>query len=169
LRAADATPDDPKHVVAAPRPRIVAVVADSVPPEVELPVANRLRGPGRRFMAARLFDGVTATIGIDPRATEPSRIIGLVEGVPVMMIHGEADEVVPVADGRRLAALAGPSVDHWVVPGAGHSAAHATAGQDYERRVTDFLRMAFAHHRGEDAGDSGAAAMMSAPGPQTGP
>ncbi len=70
-------------------------------------------------MAARLFDGAARTLGADPRATEPARVIGLVEPVPLLLIHGEADATVPIADGRRLAALAGPSAIHWVVPGAG--------------------------------------------------
>lgn len=163
LAAADMVPDDPRHVTPAPRPRIVAVVADSVAPEIETPVANRLSGPGRRFVAARLFDAASAQIGMDPRATEPARVIGLVDPVPLLLIHGEADTTVPIADGRRLAALAGPSSQHWTVPGADHSGAHGVAGQDYEQRVTDFLRMAIAARRHEDAGEPGAAAMMSAP------
>jgi pimeloyl-ACP methyl ester carboxylesterase len=168
LPAADTAPDDPKHVLATPRPRIVAVVADSVAPDVEVPVARRLRGPARRFMARRLFDSATTIIGADPRATEPARIIGLVEPVALLLIHGEADTVVPIAEGRRLAALAGPHAEHWIVPGADHSASHAVAGQDYERRVSDFLRVAFEHRRAEDVEEPGPAAMMTAPGPPVG-
>ncbi len=168
LPAADMAPDDPKHVLATPRPRIVAVVGDSVAPEVEAPVARRLRGPARRFMAHRLFDSATTILGADPRATEPARVIGLVEPVALLLIHGEADTVVPIADGRRLAALAGPHAEHWTVPGADHSASHAVAGQDYERRVSDFLRVAFANRRAEDVEEPGPTAMMTAPGPPAG-
>ncbi len=151
LAAADADPATPRDAPGAPRPRIVGVVGDSVAPELVGPIANRLPGPARRFTAARLFDGATDLLGADPRATEPARIVGLVEPVPLLLIHGEADTTVPIADGRRLAGLAGPHAEHWVVPDAGHSGAHATAPQDYERRVTDFLRMAFEAARGEDA------------------
>ncbi len=35
-------------------------------------------------------------------------MIGLVEPVPLLLIHGEADTTVPLEDGRRLAAAAGP-------------------------------------------------------------
>lgn len=156
LPGADLDPAAPRHVEPPPRPRIAAVVADSVAPELEIPIASRVPGPAKRFTAARLFDGAARALGGDPRATEPARVIGLLEPVPVLLIHGEADTTVPIADGRRLAALAGPSAQHWVVPGAGHSDAHATAGQDYERRTTDFLRMAFLTARGQDAGGADA-------------
>ena len=150
LLAADIDPAAARDVDIAPRTMIVGVVADSTAPELEIPVASRLRGPARQFLAKRLFDGAAATLGADPRATEPARVIGLVEPVPLLLIHGDADQTVPIADGRRLAALAGPSTEHWVIAGAGHSAGHVVAGQDYERRLTDFLRLAFRRGRGED-------------------
>jgi fermentation-respiration switch protein FrsA (DUF1100 family) len=80
-------------------------------------------------------------------------VIGLLETTPLLLIHGAADTTVPIADGRRLAALAGATAEHWVVPDAGHSGAHAIAGEDYERRVTDFLRRAFRTARGDDLGN----------------
>ena len=173
LAAADADPDTPRGPSPTPRPTIVAVVGDSVAPSLEIPIANRLRGPGRRFTAARLFDGAADLLGADPRSTQPDRVIGLVEPVPLLLIHGEADTTVPIAEGRRLAALAGPHAEHWTVPGADHSGAHAVAGQDYERRVTDFLRMAFRSARGEDADRAadvpGPRDMMTGPGPQDAP
>lgn len=166
LAGADMDPAAPRHVAPAPRPRIVAVVGDSVAPELEIPIASRLSGPGRRFVAARLFDGAARALGVDPRATEPARVIGLVDPVPLLLIHGELDSTVPIADGRRLAAMAGPSTQQWVVPGAEHSAGHATATEDYERRTTDFLRMAILAARADDAGDGegGSGPIISAPG-----
>lgn len=152
LRSADDDPAATRAPTTPPRPAIVGVVAESVAPEVEIPVANRLPGPFRRAVARRLFDAATRTLGADPRETEPARLIGLLETTPLLLIHGDADTTVPIADGRRLAALAGPSAEHWVVPGADHSGAHAAAEQDYERRVTDFLRRAFRLARGDDLG-----------------
>jgi pimeloyl-ACP methyl ester carboxylesterase len=150
LAAADKDPSPTHAPVDAPRPTIVAVVADSTPPEAEIPVANRMRTPFRRFLAARVFDAAARRLGADPREIEPGRVIGLVEPVPLLLIHGDADATVPLADGQRLASLAGPSAQHWVVAGADHSHAHAMAGQDYERRVVDFLRVAFRRSRGDD-------------------
>ena len=171
LAGADIDLAAPRHVEPAPRPRIVAVIGDSVAPELEIPIASRIPGPGSRFVAARLFDGATRTLGADPRATEPARVIGLVEPVPLLLIHGDADTTVPVEEGRRLAGLAGPTTQHWVVAGAGHSGAHATAPRDYERRTTDFLRMAIAAARSDDAGDAGderPGPIIAAPGDPTG-
>ena len=164
LAAADGDPTAPRGVDLAPRPAIVGIVADSTAPELEIPIGNRVRGPVGRFVAGRLFDGATRVLGADPRATEPSRVIGLLETVPLLLIHGEADTTVPIADGRRLAALAGPSSEHWIVPGAGHSEGHAVAGDDYERRVTDFLRLAFRRGRGDDVSAAGSSPIIAAPG-----
>lgn len=164
LAAADGDPTAPRGVDLAPRPAIVGVVADSTAPELEIPVGTRVRGPAGRFVAGRLFDGAARVLGADPRATEPSRVIGLLETVPLLLIHGEADTTVPIAEGRRLAALAGPASEHWIIPGAGHSEGHAVAGDDYERRVTDFLRLAFRRGRGDDVGAAGSSPIIAAPG-----
>src|SRR4029078_10491703 len=46
LPSADAIPDEPRDIEPAPRPRIVAVVADSVAPELEVPIGGALRRAG---------------------------------------------------------------------------------------------------------------------------
>jgi pimeloyl-ACP methyl ester carboxylesterase len=143
LASADANPAAPLGVVPPPRPRIVAIVADSVAPELPMVVANRIRGPFRGTLARSLFAGAARRLGADPRATEPIRVVGLLEGVPLLLIHGDGDSTVPVADGRRLVAAAAPDAESWEVPGAPHSGAHATVPEEYERRVTTFLRDAF--------------------------
>jgi pimeloyl-ACP methyl ester carboxylesterase len=151
LAGADMDLDAPRSPMPAPRPAIVAVVGDSVAPELEVPIASRIGGPASRFTAARLFDAAARRLGADPRATEPARVVGLVEPVPLLLIHGEADATVPIADGRRLAALTGPSATHWEVPDADHSAAHRTAPEEYERRVAEFLRAGFLPKRADAA------------------
>lgn len=165
--ALDAAADDPtapRGVDVAPRPAIIGVVADSTAPELDIAVGSRVRGPAGRFVAARLFDGAARVLGADPRATEPSRVIGLLETVPLLLIHGEFDTTVPISEGRRLAALAGPASEHWIVPGAEHSGGHAAAGDDYEQRVTNFLRLAFRRGRGDDVGAAGSSPIIAAPG-----
>ena len=92
----------------------------------------------------------------------------MLESLPLLLIHGEADTTVPIADGRRLAGLAGRGAEQWVVPGAGHSGSHAVAGAEYERRVSDFLRLAFRRGRGEDVVAAGASPIIAAPGPPAG-
>lgn len=168
LAAADGDPAAPRDVDVAPRPIVVGIVADSVAPELVVPVGSRIRGPGGRFVAARLFDGAARALGADPRATEPARVIGLLESLPLLLIHGVADATVPITDGRRLAALGGPATEQWIVPGADHSVGHAVATDDYERRVTNFLRVAFARGRGDDVDSPDHRPIIAAPGSPAG-
>lgn len=159
LAAADADPAAPVAPRPAPRPAIVAIVAESVPAELPTVVANRMSGRGGRLPAAvrtliarRIFTAAAARLGGDPRATEPIRVIGLVAPVPVLLIAGAADATVPVDDARLLAAAAGPTAELWIVPDAGHSGAHAADRSAWEARVSGFLRGALLTARGAPAG-----------------
>jgi pimeloyl-ACP methyl ester carboxylesterase len=147
LAAADVDPDAPAASIDAPRPRIVGAVVESVPPDLRIPIANRigapLGGPIRRAIAGRMFAEASRRLGGDIRATEPIRVIGLVEPLPLLLIHGAADRTVRPSEGRRLAAAAGPSSEHWEVPGADHGAARAADPAGWDARVSAFLRRAF--------------------------
>ncbi len=148
MPSVDADPAAPAHVAPPRRPRVVAVVADSVTPELVVPIVSRLRGPGRRLVAGRLLDAAAQTLGGDPRETEPRRVVGLLEGTPLLLISGDADTTVPIADARRLAASAPAGTVHRIVPGAEHGRAHEMDPAGYETSVTDHLRAAF-RSRGE--------------------
>jgi pimeloyl-ACP methyl ester carboxylesterase len=150
LAQADLDPTAP-ITAEAPRPRIVAAVAESVAADLRIPIANRMPlpigGPLRRAVAGRMFTLAGRRVGGDLRATEPGRIVGLVEPVPLLLIHGGADRTVRPADGRRLAALAGPSAEHWEVPGGGHGRARRAAPAQWDERVSGFLRSALSGAR----------------------
>ncbi|HEY6058267.1 MAG TPA: alpha/beta hydrolase, partial [Candidatus Limnocylindrales bacterium] len=119
---ADIDPDRPRSPEPAPRPIVVAVVADSASPEVALPVANRIRAPlAGRLLADLLFEAAARRLGADPRATEPGKVVGLVSPVPMLLVHGEADRTVPLRAAQRLAALAGPACELFTVAGADHA------------------------------------------------
>jgi len=148
LPAADVDPDAPAYDIAAPRPAIVAAVADSVAPELTVAVGNRMRVPFRRFVAARMFEAASRRVDGDMRATEPIRIIGLTEPVPVLLVHGDADETIPIRDARRLVEAAPGNVENVVVAGGRHSGGHAADPATYEARVTEFLRRALLGARG---------------------
>jgi pimeloyl-ACP methyl ester carboxylesterase len=151
LPAADMDPNAPAAAIDAPRPRIVAAVVESVPPDLRIPIANRIHrplgGPIRRAIAGRMFAEASRRLGGDLRATEPIRVIGLVDPVPLLLIHGMADRTVRPAEGRRLAAAAGPATEHWEVPGADHARARAADPAAWDTRVSGFLRRAFAAAR----------------------
>jgi len=149
LAGVDADPDAPRLASTAPRPRIVGIVAEAVTAELPTVVASRLRGPGpvRRWLARRALASAAGLLGADPRATEPIRILALLEDLPVLLIHGEADTTVPIAEGRRLAATAGPGAEHWTIAGAGHALGRQTSPEAWDGRVTAFLRGAFSTGR----------------------
>jgi pimeloyl-ACP methyl ester carboxylesterase len=147
LPQADLDPTAPAAAVDAPRPRIVAAVVESVAPDLRIPIANRMPlpvgGPLRRALAGRMFGAASRRVGGDIRATEPGRVIPLVEPIPLLLVHGLADRTVPPSAGRRLAALAGPSTEHWEVPGADHGGARRADPRQWDDRVSRFLREAF--------------------------
>jgi pimeloyl-ACP methyl ester carboxylesterase len=146
----DVDPAAPAHVRPPRRPRIVAVVADSVAPELAAVGVPLIPGPHPRLLAERLFDAAARTLGGDPRETEPIRVIGLLEGVDLLLISGDQDAIVPVDDARRLAAAAPLGTELWIVPGAGHRGAHRVDPATYEARTTSHLRAAFLRGREAD-------------------
>ena len=147
LAAADKDPTAPAATVEAPRPQVVAVVADSVTPELSIVVAQRARVPLGRLVAGRAFARLAKRIGGDPRDTEPIAVIGLLEDVPLLLIHGDQDGTVPIRDARRLAAAAPEGTRHLVIEGADHGRGHAVAPGLYEAAVTRLLREAFSRQR----------------------
>lgn len=150
LAGPDVDTSAPAHVPAPRRPSVVAVVADSVSPDLPSVAVPLIPGPAPRVVATRLFGAVARRLGDDPRATEPIRVIGLLEGVPLLLISGDADPIVSVAAARRLAAAAPGGTEHWIVPGAGHRQSHRVEPAEYEARVTRHLRAAFLRSRKPD-------------------
>lgn len=58
---------------------------------------------------------------------------------PVLVIHGEMDELIPVGEGLDLYAAAPEPKELYLVPGAGHNDVSMVAGQAYARRIAGFL------------------------------
>lgn len=59
---------------------------------------------------------------------------------PVLLFHGEADSVVPVAQSRRLARVLGPSCRAYVLPGVEHVSAYGRHRDRYVATVDAFFR-----------------------------
>jgi len=147
LPAADRDPDAPTSDVEAPRPRIVAVVGDSVTPELAIVVGRRMRMPFGRIVASRAFGRMARLVGGDPRSVEPRAMVGLLEDVPLLLVHGGADRTLPIRHARRLVASAPPGTRHLVIDGADHGGSHGAEPARYEATVTSLLREAFAMAR----------------------
>ncbi len=75
----------------------------------------------------------------------PRLWIGRVVPVPLLIIHGDADRVVPPAHGERLYELAGEPKAVCIVPGAGHIQAFASPA--VRARVLRFLADALSTKR----------------------
>jgi pimeloyl-ACP methyl ester carboxylesterase len=150
ILATDVDPAAPAHVDPPRRPRIVAVVADSVAPELAAVAVPLIPGPRPRLVANRMFDAIARTLGADPRETEPIRVIGLLDGVPLLLISGDRDAIVPVAEARRLVEAAPPETELWIVEGADHRGGHTVDRAGYESRTTLHLRGAFLGSRQPD-------------------
>jgi pimeloyl-ACP methyl ester carboxylesterase len=58
---------------------------------------------------------------------------------PLLLIHGEADSVVPVSQARRLAAAAGPTCVALTIPGVEHVHAYRDDPQQYVAAVNFFF------------------------------
>lgn len=67
----------------------------------------------------------------------PLDSIDEVAPVPLLIVHGEADSVIPIEHGRRLYAAAREPKDLWLVPGAEHIAAFR--GPEWRARLVRYL------------------------------
>jgi fermentation-respiration switch protein FrsA (DUF1100 family) len=121
----------------------VAVVADSAPAEIRIAVGSRVPRPFGRLFVGRALDRLAARAGGDPRATQPIAVVGLLEDMPLLLVHGSRDRTVSRKQARRLLAAAPPGTRSLEVEGAGHGEGHRTDPASYEAAVTELLREAF--------------------------
>ncbi|SJX71146.1 hypothetical protein FM130_10535 [Enterococcus faecium] len=78
---------------------------------------------------------------LDPTAALPT--IGMSGSLPKLIIHGTADDVVPLSNAQKLYELAGGYKDLLLVEGAGHGKAQEVDHAAYTKHVTDFLKVVF--------------------------
>jgi len=146
-------------MAAAGEPAIEAVVADSPFSdlrsylEVNMPIWTGL--PNVPFTWA-IMALLPPLIGLDVDAVSPRDVMpGLTQ--PVLLIHTDADEVIPVTESRILAAAGSPDrTELWVVPSTQHVGARRADPLAYDARVIGFFREALE-------------AVAPAPAPQTAP
>jgi uncharacterized protein len=149
-------------LAAAREPAIRAVVSDSAYadaapllereiPKQTLAVVGRIPGvfaPSALVMARILY-------GIDLFGARPVDTIARIAPRPLLLIHGTADDYVPISNFEQLDAAAsgtaGAHVTTWVVPNARHAQAFKTTGSVYVDRVVAF----FAASLGADTTSTG--------------
>jgi hypothetical protein len=69
----------------------------------------------------------------------PKDLVAKLAPVPVLVIHGEADEVVPFAEGETLAAAAHEPKQFWKVPGGRHNDLLERDGGAWRKKLLDWL------------------------------
>lgn len=131
-------------MVCARQKRAAAVVADSAFAGLSLSIEQGVSGrlgilkafqPGMRFMAKALY-------GIDISEVSPMHALAG-SNLPVLLIHGELDEMVPMVHFRLLSrALEGGPGEVWLVPAAGHVESYRERPDEYARRVLGFFETA---------------------------
>ena len=67
----------------------------------------------------------------------PLAAVGAISPIPLLLLHGDQDAVVPFHHSRKLFERAGDPKDIWIVPGAGHI--QAFRDDAVRRRLTEFL------------------------------
>lgn len=136
-------------LAAAPlSPMVVAVASDSTFAELSQIISNAAR---ERGMPAILASGLGHLVELlaalrlhaNLFSADPIRSIGRISPRPVLIMHGTADEAVPVSEAYRLYAAANEPKDLWIVPGANHRMIEQVAGDEYRRRIIDFFDRAF--------------------------
>ena len=58
---------------------------------------------------------------------------------PVLIMHGDQDEIVPLSQGDKLLEAANPPKRFQVLPGAGHNDTYSAAGDIYWHALSEFL------------------------------
>jgi fermentation-respiration switch protein FrsA (DUF1100 family) len=125
------------------RPEQIVAHGESLGSAVAVDLAARRRCGGlvleapftsARQVAARVLPllGPMLVKGFDSEAK--IRIVR----APLLVIHGDRDEVIDQELGRKLFEAAGEPKTFWPVPGARHNDIVETAGPEYERRLREF-------------------------------
>ena len=78
-------------------------------------------------------------IGVTPARIAPRQVIARVAPRPLLIIHGDADQLIPLAQARQLFAAARAPKELEIVSGAGHCLCRLVAPEPYEKRVTQWL------------------------------
>jgi pimeloyl-ACP methyl ester carboxylesterase len=128
-------------IATASEPAIGALITDSAFADLDYLLQREF--PRRSGLPAWLLPSVylmgQAVTGENVSNARPEQVIAQIAPRPVLIIHGDADELVPVEHSARLAAAA-PHADVWIVPGATHVESWVLLQDAYVARVADFFR-----------------------------
>ena len=106
-----------------------------------------LKGPSRALILESAFTNsqemakLYAPFLSDWRPKVPYDNLGRIGGVkvPVLVIHGSHDEIIPVDMGRRVFDAAPEPKELYIIPGAHHNDTYLAGGPEYVKRLRSFI------------------------------
>ncbi len=119
-----------------------AMVVEAVFADVPTGIRNRLEirfGRPGRVLSPLLVAMVRPLVGIAPGRLDMVEAAAGVT-VPVLVIHGKEDRHARPAEAERIHGALGGPTEIWSIPGAAHVDLHHFAGNEYEKRVGEFIR-----------------------------
>jgi fermentation-respiration switch protein FrsA (DUF1100 family) len=133
-------------ITAASNPAVGAAVADSSFSDIQSVVAHAFR---RNKVPPRPFLALTSMYnrwryGYSFGAVRPINVVARIAPRPLLIIHGSADAITPLAHAHDLYAAAREPKELWVVTGVEHCGAYFADREAYVRRVAAFLEQSLA-------------------------
>ncbi len=132
-------------LAAAECPPITCVVADSPFARLDTPVrmAVRARGYPRPLVPAIARSiGLVAgwRLGTIGGWLDPIDVVDRLTPRPLFLIHGQADDLIPVEETHALWRRAGEPKEMWILPEVGHARAAEVEPRAYAEKVARFFR-----------------------------
>ncbi|MFN8515297.1 MAG: alpha/beta hydrolase [Thermomicrobiales bacterium] len=128
-------------------PRIAAVAADSSFATLEEIAASSLSTFSRlpTFLISALILRFAELLTAERiRAHRPIDAIAAIAPRPILLIHDETDQFIPVAHAHALYAAARGPKECWITPCLGHASIWAHRADEYVARLDDFFGRALA-------------------------
>jgi len=69
----------------------------------------------------------------------PVNVIAKISPIPILIIAGEGDKLIPAENGQQLFAAAGKPKELWIIPVSNHGGTFAAAGSIYGKKVGEFF------------------------------
>lgn len=129
-------------LAAADDPRVCAVVADSPYATFARAVEGRFRlafGPAATFVGPKAQRAGERMLGVPADAIAPVDAVRRIAPRPVLLIHGQEDELIAPENSRLIRDAAPETVTLWEVDRARHVRSVYVASNAYARQVIEFL------------------------------
>jgi pimeloyl-ACP methyl ester carboxylesterase len=137
-------------LAAADCPEVGAVVADSPFARLRTPVRLSICQRGYPKLLSPTLAWAVCTTSAWLLGTvrggwpDPMHVVNRIAPRPLLIIHGGADDLIPVQEAEALYRLAGEPKELWVVPGVGHARVAEADPPSYSERVTAFFQRSLA-------------------------